>query len=163
VVGVTPLPGTSPSLAEFIKAAKLATYAASADSASVVPLLRNTKQLEYSSGEYVYRDIYAGTGFFAGQELVYEAGEAVWSMTYSGGLTVSASEAATAAIYRFLRTALLQAPAKLPLRGPSSLTSGQLQYSCIVTGELARFHGTEQIRIAGSPVYELQFSGGELL
>ncbi len=152
----------SPSLSAFIKVAKQATYAASGDSASVVPLLPNTKQLEYSSGEYAYRDIYAGMDFFVGQEMVCKSGTAVWSMSYSGGVTVSASAAATAEIYRFLRTALLQAPEQLPLRGPASLTSGQLQYSCAVTGELARFHGAELISIAGSPVYELHFSGGTL-
>jgi|CXWL01.1.fsa_nt_gi hypothetical protein len=149
-------------LAAFIKVAKQATYAASGDSASVVPLLPNTKQLEYSSGEFVYRDIYAGMEFFVGQELVHKSGKAAWSMSYSGGVTVPASEAATAEIYGFLRAALLLAPAQLPLRGPASLTSGQLQYSCAVTGELARFHGTELISIAGSPVYELHFSGGTL-
>lgn len=149
-------------LAAFIKVAKQTTYAASGDSASVVPLLSGTKQLEHSSGEYVYRDIYAGMEFFVGQELVYQSGQAVWSMGYSGGVTVSCSGAATAEIYRFLRAALLQAPEHLPLRGPASLSAGQLEYSCAVTGELARFHGTELISIAGSPVYELHFSGGTL-
>jgi hypothetical protein len=152
----------SRALAAFIKVAKQATYAASGDSASVVPLLPNTRQLEFSSGEFVYRDIYAGMEYFVGQELVYKSGEAVWSMSYSGGVTVSASEAATTEIYRFLRAALLQAPELLPLRGPASLSAGQLQYSCVVTGELVRFHGTELISIAGSPVYELNFSGGML-
>jgi hypothetical protein len=150
----------SHALAAFIRVAKQATYAAAGDSASVAPLLPNTKQLEYSSGEYVYRDIYSGMEFFVGQELVYESGKAAWSMSYSGGVTVLASEAATAEIYRFLRSALLQVPEQLPLRGPDSLTTGQLQYSCTVTGDLIRFYGTEVISIARSPVYELHFSGG---
>ena len=149
-------------LAAFIKAAKQSTYAALGDSASVAPLLPSTKQLEFASGEYLYRDIYAGMNLFVGQELVYRSGVAVWSMSYSGGVTVSASDAATSEIYRFLRTALLQVPEQLPLRGPASLSSGQLQYSCAVAGELARFHGTEIICIAGSTVYELHFSGGAL-
>ncbi|WP_431191969.1 DUF5680 domain-containing protein [Rubrivivax gelatinosus] len=106
--------------------------------------------------------MYAGMKLFVGQELVYRLGTAVWSMGYSGGVTVSASDSATAEIYRFLRTALLQAPEQLPLRGPESLISGQLEYSCAVSGELGRFHGTEIICIAGSPVYELHFSGGAL-
>jgi hypothetical protein len=59
-------------LAAFIKAAKQSTYAALGDSASVAPLLPSTKQLEFASGEYLYRDIYAGMNLFVGQELVYE-------------------------------------------------------------------------------------------
>lgn len=149
-------------LAAFVRAAKLATYAASGDSASVAPLLPNTKQLEYSNGEFVYRDIYAGMEFFVGQELVYQSGKAVWSMGYSGGVTVSATEAATTEIYRFLRNALVQVPEQLPLRGPASHSSGPLQYTCEVSGELDWFHGTEVISIAGSAVYELHFSGGTL-
>jgi hypothetical protein len=149
-------------LSAFIKAAKQATYAASGDSATVAPLLPNTKQFEYRSADYVYRDIYAGMGFFVGQELVYQSGQAVWSMSYSGGVLVDATEAAVSEIYRFLRLALLQVPEQLPLRGPANLDSGPLNYTCAVTGELARFHGTETISLGGSAVYQLHFSGGAL-
>ena len=149
-------------LIKFIRAAKLATYAAQGDSATVASLLPSTKQLEYENDEYLYRDVYAGMEFFVGQELVYEAGAAVWSMSYSGGVIVSATEAAMSEVYRFLRTALLQTTAELPLRGPRSLRAGQFHYSCAVAGQFTRFQGTELISIADSPVYELHFSGGTL-
>jgi Domain of unknown function (DUF5680) len=152
----------SPSLAQFLSKAKLATYAAQGDFASVEPLLPSTKQLEFDADGYSYRDVYAGMIFFVGQEIVYRSKKAVWSMSYSGGLTVNASEAAVAEIYKFLRVALREVPPDLPLRGPSSVQSGQLGYSCEVQGDLERFSGIEQVTIASSPVYELRFSGGVL-
>lgn len=149
-------------LAEFIQAAKQSTYAALGDAASAPPLLPGTQQLEFSSGEYLYRDIYAGMNFFVGKELVYKSGIAMWGMSYSGGVTGSTADAAVSEIYRFLRTALLQAPAHLPLRGPATLCDGPLEYACDVTGDLTRFRGTERICISGHPAYELHFSGGTL-
>jgi Domain of unknown function (DUF5680) len=151
-----------PSLVQFVHAAKRATYAAEGDLASVTPLLAATKQLEYSDGSFLYRDLYAGMNFFVGQELVYESGRPVWSMAYAGGMTVDSTDAAVAAVYGVLRVALLQTPIALPLRGPGRLKKDQLEYACEVTGKFERFQGREVIRLAGSPVFELHFSGGAL-
>lgn len=76
----------APDFVEFLRSAKLATYAAQGDDASVPPLLPDSKQLEFSKGSYVYRDIYVGMLGFVGQEVVYLDSRAAWSMAYSGGL-----------------------------------------------------------------------------
>ena len=52
------------SLAQFIVEAKRRTYASQGDDASVQALLNGSKQLEYSSGDYFYRDIYFGSAFY---------------------------------------------------------------------------------------------------
>jgi len=150
------------SLAQFLHAAKRATYAAQGDSASITPLVQGTKQLEYAKDEYLYRDIYAGMNHFVGQELVYRSGQPIWSMSYAGGLVVEATGAAVGAIYGFLRSALRQCPQDLPLRGPSALEAGELAYALELHGSLEHFSGIEKITLAGSIVYELHVAGGTL-
>jgi len=146
----------------FLKVAKAATYAAQGDLASVQPLLGQTKQLEFTAGDYFYRDIYAGMNFFVGQEMVYLKDKPIWSMAYSGGLLIDCTGAAVAEIYSFLRESLRHTPAKLPVRGPHTHRRSQLVYRCQITGDIDRFVGTETIELAGSQVYDLAFSGGWL-
>ena len=150
------------SFAQFLRIAKLHTYAAQGDDASVTPVLLSTKQLEFSIDGYLYRDIYAGMNHFVGQEIVYQNDQAIWSMSYSGGMLIEATASAIAEVYRFLRAALQESPQDLPLRGPASLRSGQLTYVCDIKGDLNRFAGVEHIDLVGSPAYELHFSGGLL-
>jgi hypothetical protein len=150
------------SIEAFIREAKLATYAAQGDNASVSPAIAGSKQLEYTSGEWLYRDIYFGSLRFAGQEVVYRAQKPVWSMAYAGGLTASATANDAKAIYAFLRLALLQAPAAMPIRGPSVLVEGVQTYACTLKGKFEEFTGSESISLAGRVVYGLQFSGGLL-
>ena len=69
----------TPEFVSFLSAAKLATYAGQSDEASVAALLPGSKQLEYSRGPYLYRDIYVGTLHFVGQEIAYSDARAVWS------------------------------------------------------------------------------------
>jgi len=146
----------------FLRAAKLATYAAQGDDATVLPLLPDSKQLEYSREPYLYRDAYVGTLRFAGQEIVYFEGRAVWSMAYSGGLVAGVAKTEAAQTYRVLRMALSAVPAALPLRGPSAFESEGLRYTCSPSGALERFQGQESIVRQGSALYELQFTGGVL-
>ena len=112
------MPTSLSELAQFLRAAKSATYAAQGDEASVVPVLPDSKQLEYRAGDFLYRDIYVGMFRFVGQEIVYRTHRAVWSMSYAGGLSESVSQGSARSIYAFLRQALLDAPPELPLRGP---------------------------------------------
>lgn len=149
-------------LSIFLRAAKLATYAAQSDAASVAPVLPDSKQLEYREGEYFYRDIYYGMFHFVGQEIVYRSGRAIWSMAYSGGLAASVEVSSAAAIYSLLRAALSQAPRELPLRGPANYEATSMNYTCSCEGSLEQFHGIERILREGVPVYELWFGGGKL-
>ena len=149
-------------LGPFLLAAKSATYAAQGDAAAVEPLLADSKQLEYRDGPLLYRDIYVGMFRFVGQETVYRSGQAVWSMSYAGGLGAGANRDLTESIYAHLRKALLGAPASLPLRGPAVFDDGSLRYTCAINGSLGGFHGVESILHKGSLVYELRFSGGSL-
>lgn len=69
---------------DFLIQAKKATYASQGDNASVTPLLKGSRQLEFLEGDFLYRDIYFGMSYFIGQETVYYKGNPIWSMSYSG-------------------------------------------------------------------------------
>jgi hypothetical protein len=159
-LGRTGMFSISSDFVAFLRAAKLATYAAQGDDASVLPLLPDSKQLEYSQGRFLYRDIYVGMLGFVGQEVVYSEGRAVWSMSYSGGLLPGIAKSEAAPVYRALRAALAAALADLPLRGPSEFEFEGLRYSCAPTGGLERFHGFESISREGQLLYDLHFTGG---
>ncbi len=145
-----------------LRQAKLATYAAQGDDASVAPLRGGSKQLEYRDGDWLDRDIYFGTIRFVGQEVVYHADKSIWSMAYSGGVVQGLVTSEVRALYAFLRSALLQAPADMPLRGPPTLVDGAHTYNCSVRGTLTNFTGHESITAGGREVYALQLSGGRL-
>jgi hypothetical protein len=71
---------------DFLLEAKRATYAGQGDEATVTPLVPGSKQLEYRDGDYLYRDIYFGMAYFAGQEVVFHREQTVWSMSYARGV-----------------------------------------------------------------------------
>src|SRR5690606_11084784 len=107
-------------LTNFLVEAKRNTYASQGDDASVQPLLNGSKQLEYRSGDYFYRDIYFGSAFFIGQETVEFENRPIWSMVYSGGVTIpNANWDIIGPIYGFLRQALRLVDTKSIYRGPN--------------------------------------------
>jgi hypothetical protein len=150
-------------LATFLVTAKRATYAARGDEASVPPRLNGSRQLEFSEGPWFYRDVYFGTGFFVGQEVVEFEHRPVWSMSYAGGAKALASTAVEIrALYKFLREALRRVDEATPFRGPPIYRSEALVYRCDVSGTVARFRGSETIMDGDRKAYGLTFSGGLL-
>jgi hypothetical protein len=144
---------------DFLIAAKRHCYAGSDDNTSVLrPLLAGSMQLDWSQGDWLYRDIYFGMEHFSGMEVVIHAGLPLWSMVYSGGVLAGAKD--VRGLFAFLRTALRALPAKLPLRGPSRFEHGSAIYRMQVTGAIDRFNGQEDIQIDGRACYALSFSGG---
>lgn len=91
----------------------------------VQPLLNGSKQLEYRSGDYFYRDIYFGSAFFIGQEPVEFENRLIWLMVYSGGVIIpNAKWDIIGPIYGFLRQALRLVDTKSAYRGPNYFESG---------------------------------------
>src|SRR5690348_11014576 len=93
----------------FLLAAKRVPQVAQGDDATVPALLPGAPQLEYRDGAFLYRDGYIGGAYFVGQETVYYEDVPIWAMSYAGGVapTITA-DVEIAAIYAFLRAALLQ-------------------------------------------------------
>jgi hypothetical protein len=148
-------------LTNFLVEAKRSTYASQGDDASVQPLLNGSKQLEYRSGDYFYRDIYFGSAFFIGQETVEFENHPIWSMVYSGGVIIpNASWDIIAPIYGFLRQALRLVDTNSIYRGPNHYEENNYIFKNEYEGTLEDFHGKEIILLDGQKVYELRYNGG---
>jgi Domain of unknown function (DUF5680) len=150
-------------LIKFIVEAKKSSYATQGDTQSVTPLLPGTKQLEYSSGNYFYRDIYVGMLNFAGQEIVCLKEKPIWSMSYAGGLLPVADKSQVMNIYSVLREALRLICAGSPFRGPKNYSNAPYSYTNITSGTLNHFNGHELIFHNQVSVYELFYSGGMIV
>ena len=152
----------------FLIAAKQQTYAAHGGAgAAVTPSLPGSHQLEYHTGQLLYRDVYFGNEYFAGQETVYYDTAPVWSMVYAGGVLKSIprsirSAMKTPQLYAFLQAALLHAPAEHPYRGPAVWQAADFTYNNEIHGDLERFWGIEAISYQDVAVYQLHYSGGVL-
>ena len=153
-----------PRLSEFLVDAKRKTYAGLDDDATVsAPLLPGSKQLEYRAGDLSYRDIYFGMKFFVGQETVQASESVIWSMSYAGGVAADVVDRNEfLSIYAFLRQALLAVRDDRPFRGPPQFENGSFRYVNTSSGDVAEFHGEEQILHSGVKVYGLRYSGGLL-
>lgn len=148
-------------LTNFLVEAKRSTYASQGDDASVQPLLSGSKQLEYRSGDYFYRDIYFGSAFFIGQETVEFEESPIWSMVYSGGVIIpNANWDIIGPIYGFLRQALRLVDTESIYRGPNHFESGNYIFKNEYEGTLDCFFGKEIILMDGQKVYELHYNGG---
>jgi hypothetical protein len=151
-------------LAEFLVEAKRLTYAGLDDDATVsAPLLPGAKQLEYRADDLSYRDIYFGMKFFVGQETVQAGQHVIWSMSYAGGVSSDVTDREDVLmIYAFLRQALLAIRDDRPFRGPPQFENDSFRYVNTSSGDVAEFHGEEQIHRGGIKVYGLRCSGGLL-
>ena len=147
----------------FLVKAKQFTYASggSASDTSVDPLLPGSHQLEFYDPPFLYRDIYFGEGFFAGQEIVYLEVAPFWSMCYAGGMIEEGDDIEE--VPGFLRAALKRVEPSAPYRGPSLFKAQGLQYSNFYSGEVGRFRGREEICRQENLVYELEYFGGYLI
>jgi hypothetical protein len=150
-------------LARFLVKAKRATYASQGDQDSVKSvLLPGTHQLEYSEGLFFYRDIYAGSAMFAGQEMVYYAGKPVWSMSYAGDIPEEVSSQDIEGLVKLLHKALMNVPDAIPYRGPMQIEDGVFRYANHAGGSFASFFGDEDIQRNGRVLYTLHYEGGLL-
>ncbi len=148
---------------DFLTTAKKSTYAGSDDETTLPdPLLNQSMQLEYREGDWFYRDIYYGTSFFSGMEVIYLLGKPLWSMTYSGGVDLGVDAQKTRQLYNFLRSALSDLPIKFPVRGPTNFSDKMYDYKMRSNGNLIGFSGYETIQRGDTELYSLTFSGGML-
>lgn len=150
-------------LIEFLILAKTKTYASGGCSSetSVNAVLECSHQLEFRSGDLLYRDIYFGEAYFVGQETVYYGKDAIWSMSYAGGWTDELTDLAEANVLGgFLQSALRNVPTSYPFRGPLEHRESDYLYKNTPSGDVNRFSGIEHIIRGGDILYELNYCGG---
>ena len=147
----------SAQLREFIFEAKKNAYASEKPGFLKMPVLESSKEIQFTKGSFLYRDIYFGTEQFSGIEVAYDEDTPVWSMVYGGGIL---SPADAKEVYAFLRRALRNVSWDFPTRGPRIFREGYFAYENNLKGSLERFTGEENIFIDGEEVYRLNYQGG---
>ncbi len=145
---------------DFLLKAKKATYAdGTAEKAE--PSRQDSNDYDFKEGEKEYHDTYLGGKRFAGHEVVYVNGKAVWSMVYHGeGLAESLTEEAFDNVLRPALSKVGEDQTVLPVRGPSRLESNGFIYTFVTTGDLTSFTGVEEIYKGNTLVYRLRCNGG---
>ena len=121
-------------------------------------LITGTKEFTYEKGRMKYIDIYSGSLYFLGQELIMEGNAPQWGMVYSGG--IMDANYGTKEVYDFLRDALKRVPQDLPLRGKEFFSNSKFVYKNLTEGDLGHFLGYETIEHEENLIYELHYSGG---
>lgn len=108
----------------------------------------------YEKDDLRYMDTCLGTQQIVGEEVIWEGGNPVWALNYTG------REVAEGFDPKFLQEALQCAKKEWPYRGPRFFENGDFTYKCRVEGEFEWFVGCEKILYKGVKVYEAMFQGG---
>ncbi|MBD3155384.1 MAG: hypothetical protein GF368_01890 [Candidatus Aenigmarchaeota archaeon] len=147
-------------LCQFLVKAKIQTYAG--DGKRVEPERSDFKELEFSEGEWCYRDSYTGFYRAPGQEVVRYKGKPIWIMSYSGGMKPKYHEKLkfSKQTYNFLKEALKRVKVSSPFRGPESFKKGDYEYINKVEGNVKAFKGEEKIFYKGEEVFSQDYIGG---
>ena len=149
-----PDPASEKALRRFLMRAKKRTYASGQNTAP--PSRPQSHDFRYSEQDYLYIDTYLGSRNFTGEEAVWIRDTPVWALNYYG---VSLDETFYSA---FLKEALSQVPAELPLRGPEYFRNEDFTYVCRTQGTLGQFQGEEAIYCREVRIYTCLFHGGRL-
>ncbi len=147
-------------LVNFLLRARTKTYAG--NGGKVKPLLKDSKQLEYKEGEWLYRDVYyGGNGIFAGIEAIYFKSKAVWSMSYYGNFKKMAEKE----VDLILRTALLEKWKTARTWRAVKWTRRNYKYVCTpdFKGSVEEMAGSERIFRNKKEVYKFFYAGGLLV
>jgi len=114
-------------LAKFLVKAKKGTYA-SINNMKIKPEKPLHDELEFSDGEFYYRDSYAGFFQAPGMEEVRlgKEGKTIWTMAYSGGMLKEYQKDIEFAkqTFGFLKKALSAIKESAPFIGPEELKDG---------------------------------------
>jgi hypothetical protein len=147
-------------LARFLFKARENTYAGG--TGKVESALKDACQLEYSEGDYLYRDVYYnGKNGFMGLEGIYYQNKLVWGMSYTGIYTGINEEE----IDKILRPALLDNP---ETRGWTKVERDYdgYKYICIPDWEGASIEnmtGVEKIIKNEKEIYTFYYGGSILV
>ena len=147
---------------KFLVKAKKETYA-NGDAPKVLPSRSNSKDYEFTDGNFTYHDTYFGGFKFMGEEVVYYNDNILWGMNYYG---VTIDDSLTEELMdKVLRIALMKVgedKSVIPVRGPKEFVNEDYIYTFDVDGNMENFKGSEQIYKGKKLIYELKCHGGVL-
>lgn len=144
-------------LTQFLKKAKLETFVSGKK-----PLKQDFIRIfTYQEGVWLYEDRYTGSIVDVGLEIVKCENIPIWGMSYRGGmLTNFNSTLLSTETFMFLKQALKNMPAEMPVRGGSSFNSGDWLYKNEIEGDVQNFFGKETIWLKKTPIYSRSYQGG---
>ena len=116
-------------------------------------------EARFSQGDLTYRDRWYGGTSFAGQEIVWQQGRAVWALDFYGANRPGTS-APPEELTKFHKSALQRVDAARPYRGPALYRDGRFTYVTDVSGSIEEFRGTERVFYDDVEVYRMEFHGG---
>lgn len=147
-------------LSKFLVKAKIQSYAG--DGKEVQPQRPGFNELEFSDGDWDYRDSYSGFYSAPGQEIVRYKGKPIWSMAYSGGMKQKYHGNFNFAkqTFGFLKKALELVEESKPFRGSENFQEGDYKYVNEVKGDIRNFKGTEKIFYKDEEVFRQDYIGG---
>jgi hypothetical protein len=150
-------------LAKFLVEAKIQTYAG--DGKEIPPQRPEFRELEFTEGDWGYRDSYAGFYSAPGQEIVRFKGKPVWTMAYSGGMIKEYHGDLDFAIktFSFLKKALKKVDESNPYRGPKLFQEEDWEYTNSIEGDITNFKGTEKIFYKEKEVFKQDYIGGLII
>ena len=144
------------SLKSFLAEANQAGYAAE-DTREWIKEQDGSLTILYKKGVLSYHDNFFGGDPFGGRIVVSQDSQPKWMMVYYGFVS---QEIEANLMFQFLRKALKQMPADIPLRGPTSFTELEMEYLNKWSGTLERYQGSELILRSGKKVYQCTYQGG---
>ena len=147
-------------LTAFLLKARTKTYAGSGG--KVAPVLKDSDQLEYREGDWLYLDVYyTGNGIFMGLETVYLKDKAMWSMSYYGNFKGMTEKE----VDLVLKKALMEKWETARTWQKVEWAEEEYRYVCEpdFEGSIEEMAGAEKILKNGKEVYRFFYAGGLLV
>jgi hypothetical protein len=150
-------------LKKFLFNANANGYAA--NNQRIMPQRPNFKELDYSEGDWYFRDSYAGWYMAPGQEVIYYKNKPIWAMSYTGGMKIEYHNNSKLAeeTFNFLKESLLKMNPDKPFRGPTNYKRNEWCYIGKVKGDIKDFTGNEKIYYKNDLLFEQNFIGGIII
>jgi hypothetical protein len=146
-------------LARYLVKAALQGYA-SGDESRIQHLADGGSEVRSEEGDYVYRGRWYGNERFAGEDVVWHNGHALWSMNFYGATTPGC--AIPAEFPKFHKSALRRVSVDAPFRGPAMYHDGEFVYVNKWTGSISEFSGEERVFFRDQEIFHLVYHGGTL-
>lgn len=151
-------------LNDFLNKASLATYAGGGKRLETAK--KGFVDMEYSEGDFYYRDSFAGFLASHGQETVWFQDMPVWMCSYAGGMRGSKIDDTDFAdkTFEFLKKAMRSSKKNKDFhpRGPKILNDGDWEYINNYAGDISNFKGHEEIHYQGELVFVHDYFGNVL-
>lgn len=154
-------------LNKFLGEAALATYAGGGVNLDPEKALKGMKEIDYSRGDWSYKDSYAGFFQSFGREVIWFNGKPVWCQNYGGGMIKKYHNDSEFAhrTFDFLKKAMSAGNKKTLFqpRGLNNFKDGDWKYKVNLQGDITKFNGNEEITFKGEVVFTHEFNGGLFL